>query len=119
MGKAEGGMNFSQPMLHFKTDHTQHNQHVGTDLNAFHRNSAFWISCPSNETLIYNEFWVLTPKEWDFPARMDYEKGIPSFHVFGWLLRGSFPHPSENANGQELLVAGTDPGTLDVVPSHW
>ena len=46
--ETQGCMDFSQPMLHFKTDHIRHNQYVGTDLNAFHCISAFWISCPSN-----------------------------------------------------------------------
>lgn len=123
MGKAWGGMNFSQPMLHVKTDHTRHNQHVGLISMRFITIQHFGFLAPPMKhcSMIYNEFWVLPPKEWDFSCQDGLREGntVPCFHAFGWLLRGSFPHPSENADGQELLVAGTGPETLEVVPSHW
>lgn len=112
-----GGMNFSQPMLHVKTDHTRHNQHVGLISMRFITIQHFGFLAPPMKhcSMIYNEFWVLTPKEWDVSCQDGLREGntVPCFHAFTWLLRGSFPHPSENADGQELLVAGTGPGTLD------
>lgn len=96
-----GAMNFSQPMLHVKTDHTRHNQHVGLISMRFITIQHFGFLAPPMKhcSMIYNEFWVLTPKEWIFSCQDGLGEGntVPCFQLFScfrmaspWLVPPSF-----------------------------
>ena len=117
-----GGMNFSQPMLHVKTDHTRHNQHVGLISMRFITIQHFgFLALQWNIALWFiMSFRYWNPKNGIFPARMDYEKGI-QYHVF--MLSDGF----SVARSPILLKMLTDRSCWWqglvlghwMVPSHW